>query len=263
MAEEKPSRTFTGDLLQTRFIGKKVIYYPRVTSTMDAARDEARKGTDTGTVVIAGEQTKGRGRMQRAWLSPKGNIAVSIILHPEITYLPFLVVITALAVARSIEEITGLQTQVKWPNDILIGGKKVGGILIENEVKRNEVMYAIVGIGINTDVTPVIKEGGMLPATCLNDELGGNIPRTNLIKRILQEMECLYLELPETEPMLREWQDRMITLGKSVRVYSGGTALEGTAEAVDETGSLLLRYANGSSTTIVAGDVTLRDKEQE
>jgi BirA family biotin operon repressor/biotin-[acetyl-CoA-carboxylase] ligase len=261
--EEESSRTFTEDLLKTGFIGKKVLYYPRVTSTMDAARDEARKGTDTGTVIIAGEQTKGRGRLQRSWQSPKGNLAVSIILHPEITYLPFLVMIAALAVARSIEKMTGLQTQIKWPNDILIGGKKVGGILIENEVKRNKVMYAIVGIGINTDVVPEIREGRALPATCLKDEPGGNVLRTNLFRQLLEEMEYLYLNLPDTEDMLNEWRDRMVTLGRSVRVFSDNEVLEGIAEGVDAGGSLLLRLADGSSTTIVAGDVTLRENEQE
>lgn len=263
MAEGKTSRTFTGSSLQTGLFGRKIIYYPRVTSTMDVAREEARKGTDTGTVVIAGDQTEGRGRIKRTWLSPKGNIAFSVVLYPEVSYLPFLVVIAALAVARSIEEITGLETQIKWPNDILIGKKKVSGILIENEVKRKKVLYAIVGIGINTDVTPVQKESSALPATCLKDELGGNVIRTNIIKQILQEMERLYLELPVSEPMLREWRDRLVTLGRSVRVCSDGTTLEGVAEAVDATGSLLLRYADGSSTTIVAGDVTLRDNDKE
>jgi len=263
MVEEKSSRTFAGSVSHTGFFGKKVIYYPRVTSTMDAARSEARKGTDNGTVVIAGEQTEGRGRMKRTWLSPKGNIAFSVVLYPEVSYLPFLVVIAALAVARSIEEITGLKTMIKWPNDILIGKKKAGGILIENEVKRKKVLYAIVGIGINTEVTPVKKESIAIPATCLKDELGGKVLRTNIIKHILQEMERLYLELPDSEPMMREWQDRMVTLGKSVRVYSNGTTLEGVAESVDATGALLLRYADGSSTTIVAGDVTLRDNDQE
>ena len=258
--EEKSRRTFADSGLQPEFLGKKVIYYPTVTSTMDVARDEARKGATTGTMVIAGEQTEGRGRKKRTWISPKGNIAFSVILYPEVSYLPFLVVIAALAVARGIEEIIGLKTQIKWPNDILIAGKKVGGILIENEVKGKEVQYAIVGIGINTEITPVVRGSGALAATCLKDEMGENVIRTDIIKQILQEMGRLYLELPDSEPLLREWRDRLITLGKSVRVYSKGTMLEGVAEAVDATGSLLLRHADGSSTTIVAGDVTLRDK---
>jgi BirA family biotin operon repressor/biotin-[acetyl-CoA-carboxylase] ligase len=263
MVEEESSSTFSVNDLQTGFIGKKAIYYPRVSSTMDAARDEVRKGADAGTVVIAGEQTEGRGRMKRTWLSPKGNIAFSVILYPEVSYLPFLVMIAALAAARGIETVTGLDTSIKWPNDILISGKKAGGILIENEVKGKEVLYAIIGIGINTDVAPTWDDGKALPATCLKDESGKNVPRTQIIKQILEEMESLYLRLPDSDPISREWRDRMATLGKRVRVYANDKILEGVAETVDPSGSLLLRHADGSSSVIVAGDVTLRESEKE
>lgn len=261
--EEEPRSTISVGDLQSVFPGKKIIYYPRVSSTMDAARNEARRGAEAGTVVIAGEQTKGRGRRKRAWLSPKGNIAFSVILYPEVSYLPFLVVIGALAVARGIEAVTGLDTSIKWPNDILINGKKSGGILIENKVKGKEVLYAIIGIGINTDVTPVVDEGNAVPATCLEDELGRNVSRTQIIKRILEEMERLYLELPRSEAMMQEWRERMVTLGKRVRVYESDRILEGVAETIDANGSLLLRHADGSSSVIVAGDVTLRENDRE
>lgn len=259
MLEEKSRRaTGTGNQ-RTGFFGRKAIYYPRVTSTMDVARNEARKGTEEGTVIIAGEQTRGRGRVGRKWLSPEGNMAISIVLYPDIAFLPFLVIIASVAVARSIEKVTGLKTMIKWPNDILIDSKKVGGILIESEVKQKQVLYAITGIGINIDISPEERVNNQLKATCLKDELGGNILRTNIIKSILREMESLYLMLPDVKTVIREWQSRLITLGKKVRVYCGNTILEGIAESVDDTGALLLRYADGSSVTIVAGDVTLRD----
>ena len=259
--EEEPYSTFSDSDLQAGFIGKKVIYYPRVSSTMDAARDEVRKGAEAGTVVVAGEQTKGRGRKQRTWLSPKGNIAFSVILYPEISYLPFLAVIAALSAARGIEKATGLDTSIKWPNDVLINGKKTGGILIENEVKRNEVLYSIIGIGINTDVVPAVDDGNALPATCLQDELGRHVSHTDIIRRILEEMERLYLELPGSEAMMQGWRDRMVTLGKRVRVYANEGILEGVAETIDANGSLLLRHADGSLSVIVAGDVTLREND--
>jgi BirA family biotin operon repressor/biotin-[acetyl-CoA-carboxylase] ligase len=261
--EEEPNSTFSVSDLQAALPGKKVIFYPRVSSTMDAARDEARKGADAGTVIIAGEQTKGRGRMKRTWLSPKGNIAFSVILYPEVSYLPFLVMIAALSTARGIEAATGLDTSIKWPNDILIGGKKAGGILIESEVKGKEVLYAIIGIGINADVTPVVDEGNAIPATCLKDEMGKNVPRTQIIKQTLEEMESLYLRLPDSESIMQEWREKMVTLGKRVRVYVNDRVLEGVAETVDSSGSLLLRHNDGSSSVIVAGDVTLRENEQE
>lgn len=226
---------------------------------MDVARNQARKGTEEGTVIIAGEQTRGRGRMGRKWLSPEGNMAISIILYPDVSFLPFLVIIASVAVARSIEKVTGLKTMIKWPNDILIGSKKVGGILIESEVKKKRVLYAIVGIGINIDINPGERERNQLQATCLKDELGGKVLRTDIIKSILWEMESLYLMLPEVKTVLHEWQSRLLTLGKKVRVYYGNKILEGIAESVDDTGALVLRHADGSSATIVAGDVTLRD----
>jgi BirA family biotin operon repressor/biotin-[acetyl-CoA-carboxylase] ligase len=138
--------------LKTNFIGRKVIYYPTLNSTMNTARQAARKGAIAGTVIIAGEQTAGKGRLKRAWLSPHGNIAMSIVLYPDIASLPYLIMIASLAVSSSIEKVAGLKTQIKWPNDILIDGKKVCGILIENELIGDRIAYTIIGIGINVDL---------------------------------------------------------------------------------------------------------------
>jgi BirA family biotin operon repressor/biotin-[acetyl-CoA-carboxylase] ligase len=263
MLEEKSKMSSGTGSLRTGLFGQKAIYYPRVTSTMDIARNQARKGTEEGTIVIAGEQTQGRGRVGRTWLSPEGNMALSIVLYPDISKLPFLVIIASVAVARGIEKVTGLKTMIKWPNDILIGTKKVGGILIENEVKRDKVLYAIVGIGLNVNISPEEKEKNQLPATCLKDELGGNVIRTSIIKSVLREMERLYLMLPDCEPVIREWRERLMMLGKNVRVYNNDAVIQGVAEAVDDTGALILRHADGSSTTVVAGDVSLRDDNRE
>jgi BirA family biotin operon repressor/biotin-[acetyl-CoA-carboxylase] ligase len=246
--------------LNTSFIGQRVIYYPLVTSTMDAAKQEAQQGAAEGTVVMAGEQTAGRGRMKRSWLSPEGNIALSIILYPDVSSLPYLVMITSLAVVHSIEAVTGLKTQIKWPNDILISGKKVCGILIENELMGSRVAYAIIGIGMNikpglADVADMATE-----ATSLNEESGGTVSRVEVIRHLLAEMERLYLNLSDRESVHNEWRHRLVTLGKRVQVESGGEKLEGIAESVDKSGTLLLRHYDGSLTRIVAGDVTLRHK---
>lgn len=244
--------------LQTAFIGHKVNYYPHLTSTMDIAREEAGRGTAEGTVVITGEQTGGRGRQRRAWLSPEGNIALSIVLYPEIAGLPYLVMIASLAAVRSIEAVTGLKPQIKWPNDILISGKKVCGILIENEVKGSRVDYSIVGIGINVDLKASDFAEISATATSLKDELDGSVQRTNIIRNLLTEFERLYLELPAGESIFKEWRDSLYTLGKEVVVNSGDDVLEGIAESVDKSGALTLRLNNGSLNTVVAGDVTLR-----
>ena len=250
----------TGNLA-ARFIGRKVIYYPRLASTMDAARQEVQRRAAEGTVVIAGEQTAGKGRLKRVWLSPSGSLALSIILYPAIAYLPYLIMLASLAVVRSIEAVTGLKAQVKWPNDVLINGGKVCGILIESDLRGNDVTYAVIGIGINVNFR-LSHFPEILPiATSLADELGKEVSRLDLIRRLLVETERLYSTLPNGESIYQAWRDRLVTLGRQVRVKSGKTVLEGIAESVTRDGSLLLRHANGSSTQIVAGDVTLRDFE--
>ena len=246
--------------LKTNFIGQKVIYYPRLPSTMDAARQEARRGAKEGTVIIAGEQTGGRGRLKRTWLSPPGNIALSIILYPDIASLHYLVMIASLAVVHSIEAVTGLKTQIKWPNDILIGGKKVCGILIENEVRGNRVAYASIGIGINVDLKVADFIEISTTATSLRNESDRVVLGTKIIRSLLTELERLYLALKAGETIYEAWRDRLATLGKRVKVKSGSRTLEGTAEAVDESGALRLRHADGTLTRVIAGDVSLREE---
>ena len=245
--------------LQTHFIGQRVIYYPSLTSTMDVARQEAQSGAVEGTVVIAGEQTAGKGRMKRTWLSPEGSIALSIILYPNALYLPSLIMLASLAVVHSIDTVTGLKAQVKWPNDVLVNGRKVCGILIESEVKGNIVDYAIIGIGVNVNLRLSDFPEILPTATSLSDELGRDISRLELICCLLVEVERLYLALLAGESIYEEWRDSLVTLGKRVQVKWGKTRYEGIADSVARDGSLLLRQSDGSLTKIVAGDVTLRD----
>ena len=245
------------DNLETRFIGRKVIYYPRLTSTMDIARRKVRQGVAEGTVIMADEQTAGRGRTKRLWLSPRGSIALSIIFYPTMASLPYLVMLASLAAVRSIALVTGLEAQIKWPNDVLIDGKKVCGILIESSVQGNRVAYAIIGIGINVNFRLADFPEILPMATSLSDELGKEVSRADIIRCLLVEIERLYLTLPDGKAIYQAWRDKLVTLGKKVRVTSGKTILEGIAESVDKNGNLLLRQADGSITEIIAGDVTL------
>jgi BirA family biotin operon repressor/biotin-[acetyl-CoA-carboxylase] ligase len=244
--------------LTTRFIGREISYYPVVPSTMDAARQEARRGAPEGTVILAGEQTQGRGRRSRTWYSPGGNIALSIILYPKPATLPFLIMIASLAAAQGIESATELKAQIKWPNDIFIQGKKAGGILIESEVKGEKVAYAIAGIGINVARQTARVSEIAATATSLEAAAGRKVSREEVIMSLLTVFERWYLELPDTKPIFKAWRDRLITLGQKVKVTWNSETLEGTAESVDESGALLLRQADGALTKIVAGDVTLR-----
>lgn len=245
--------------LETRFIGRRVIHFPSLGSTMEAAGREAGRGAAEGTVVIAGEQTGGRGRVKRLWLSPKGSVSLSVVLYPAMAQLPYLVMLASVAVAQSIEAVAGLKTQLKWPNDVLIGGKKVCGILIENELKGDSVSWAAIGIGINANIKvsdfPEIADA----ATSLSDEMGKDVSRVEIVRRLLVVLEKLYLELGDGAQIYNEWRKRLITLGRRVRVVSGEKVLQGIAEDVSRDGSLMLKHDDGSISHVVAGDVILRD----
>jgi BirA family biotin operon repressor/biotin-[acetyl-CoA-carboxylase] ligase len=245
--------------LGTRFIGQRVIYYPKLASTMDVAKHEARQGAIEGTVVVADEQTAGRGRIKRLWLSPRGSLALSVVLYPSLSFLPSLIMVASLAVVHAIARVTGLKSQIKWPNDVLINDQKICGILIESEVRGRQVDFAIIGIGINVNLNPSDFPEISPPPTSLSHELGRDIPRLDILRCLLAETERLYLALPSGDSVYQQWRDNLVTLGKKVRVRSGETTYNGVAESVARDGSLLLRQPDGSLTKIVAGDVTLRD----
>jgi BirA family biotin operon repressor/biotin-[acetyl-CoA-carboxylase] ligase len=243
--------------LTTSFIGRKLYYYESVTSTMEIARRLAQERASEGAVVIADRQTAGRGRLGRIWLTPESNLAISIILYPAPGNLPKLIMIASVAVVRAIKEVTGISAQVKWPNDVLINGKKVCGILIENEWKGNMPSFSIIGIGINTNLNPVSYPEITTPVTSLLHERGRKVSRPRLIYSLLSELEKLYLQAQNNIPVYDEWQRYMDTLGKLIRVQSGDSIEQGKAEAVTENGNLVLRHADGSLSEIVAGDVTV------
>ncbi|MGD0779652.1 MAG: biotin--[acetyl-CoA-carboxylase] ligase [Dehalococcoidales bacterium] len=246
--------------LKTDCIGQKVIYLPSVTSTMDIARQEALKGAAAGTVVIAGEQTGGRGRLKRSWLTPQGNIALSIILYPDTKSLPYLIMMASLAVCYSIESVTGTKALIKWPNDILINRKKVCGILIENEVRGNKVAYSIIGIGINVNLKVNNYTEIANTAASLKNEPGKADLRVKIIRALLQEFDKLYVKLSDGKAIYETWRDRLVTLGQKVKATSGNQIIEGIAESVDESGALNIKGKDGKVTRVVAGDVTLRGK---
>jgi BirA family transcriptional regulator, biotin operon repressor / biotin---[acetyl-CoA-carboxylase] ligase len=244
--------------LPTRFIGHKIIYYPSLNSTMDAAKKEAQWEVEAGTVIVAGEQTAGRGRIQRSWFSPAGGLAFSVILRPNISYLPFMIMLASLAVSYGIRSITGLKPQIKWPNDVLIGEKKICGILIENEFRKNALKHVVIGIGLNVNlqVDQFPEIAGI--ATSLSDQLKRQIPRSEVLRSVLIEMDRLYTELPKGEILFQQWKNNMVTLGQQVQFNMGDQIYTGRAESVTENGALMIRQKDGHLVQIIVGDVMLR-----
>jgi len=245
------------NLLKTRLIGREVYYYPRLRTTMDTARELIRKGADEGTVVIAGTQTAGKGRIGRSWFSPEGSLAMSVILKPPLKNLPNLVMIASLAVVRTIKAVAGLDANIKWPNDVMIRGKKVCGILIENEVADGKVNYANIGIGVNANFDPADHAEIANIATGLSHESGQPVSIVQLAAAVINELERLYFAAVNGEPVHQEWQQRMETLGKYIKVNTGTTIEHGIAETATANGNLVLRRNNGSLVEIAVGDVTV------
>lgn len=193
--------------LKTGFVGQDVLYFPSVPSTMDAAKDVARRGCREGTIVVADEQTVGRGRLGRSWVTPPGgSIAVSVILRPEFSQLSALTMIASLAVARSIEQLTGLRPSIKWPNDVLVNGKKVCGILIDSGLRGDNVDWAVMGIGINVNLDLSRFPEIALTATSLCTELGREVPRLEILCSLLGELEQLYIASRHGRPFYDEWR---------------------------------------------------------
>ena len=257
MLDGQDLKTSIHSLLNTKFVGRQLYYYHQLTTTMETAKELVRKGAAEGAVIIAGTQTSGRGRIGRTWLSPEGSLAMSVILKPSLDKLPQLIMIASLAVVRAIKQVTGIETQIKWPNDVLIKGKKVCGILIENEVNEGKVNFAIIGIGINVNFDPLAFPEIAEIATSLSHTIGTEISKVELISTLLCELEKLYLESQAGAPVYREWQGKMETLGRWIQVKTGDTVEQGKAETVTEKGNLIMRRADGSLVEIVVGDVTV------
>ena len=259
MMDEQVSELSISSGLRTEFVAQNVIYLPVTTSTMDIAKKAAQDRAAEGTIVIADEQTAGRGRMGRKWLSPPGSsILLSIIVRPNLAQLSRLNMVAALATAQAIEKTTGIEPVIKWPNDIIIDGRKVSGMLIEGDIEGDTVSSAVVGIGVNVNLDPSTLPEIRDTATSLREVLREEVSRLELLRALLTEFEQLYRELLRGEPVHKQWLRHLETVGRQVRVKTGGVELEGYAESVDSEGHLWLRRPDESLVEIVAGDVMLR-----
>ena len=258
MAQDDLSSEIIISYLTTREIGRCLVYRAKVSSTMETALEQVLLGAPNGMVIVAGTQENGKGRFDRRWISPEGGIYLSIILYPPGPILSSLTMLASLAARDSIEEVSGIKTGIKWPNDVLIDGKKVCGILAVSGESPSKGTYAIVGIGINTGLDPGAYPEIAETGTGLNTVSGKQVSRKNLLCSLLVNFEKRYARLCEGESQLGEWSEALVTLGQKVTVKTGSKTFNGAAESVDAEGCLRLRLEDGELKVIPAGDVTLR-----
>jgi len=247
---------------KNRVIGRDIRVFKETTSTNDIIEKFARDGVKEGVVVFAESQTKGRGRLGRKWASPaKKGLWFSILLRPELRphETTRLTVASATALRRAIESKTGLAPEIKWPNDILLHGKKVAGILTELNAELDRVKYVIIGIGVDVNLTardlpPELKK----IATSLKIESGKAISRAELAILILRELDADYHRIcsDEFESIAEEWEKHCKTIGQEVVIRTGFREIRGRAESLAEDGALLLRTEHGRPERIVGGDLT-------
>ena len=249
--------------LYTAVIGRSVRYYQSTGSTMDDAAEWARAGAEEGAVVVAETQTASRGRLGRRWVSDTGNLYFSVLFRPDADALPLLSPLAGVAVARSIRQVAGLHPIIKWPNDIMIDGRKVAGILAESSLSGPQIQQAVVGIGVNVALDVSADPEIAATATSLNHLAESEVDRAEFLRRILQHMDALYLDLRRGRSPIPEWRRWLDTLGQRVTVTHHGSIATGMAEDIDEHGNLLLRTDDGELLTLTAGDITLRAAEGE
>ncbi|MBM4278586.1 MAG: biotin--[acetyl-CoA-carboxylase] ligase [Deltaproteobacteria bacterium] len=253
-AEVKP-------FLKTKWMGKKIHYFPSLDSTNSKAYELATRGAEEGEVVIAESQEKGRGRLGRNWFSPPSlNLYLSVILRPKIPphQAPLITLMAAVATAGAIEKCSGLRPLIKWPNDILLRGGKVAGLLNEIQSETDRIHFVILGIGVNLnlDEKAFPKEIRSV-ATSMKQEMGQAISRKEFLSSLLQQLEEWYaIYLKEGgDVILNAWREQARIKGKPVKVTSFGETISGIAVDIDSDGALILRMENGKRKRVVAGDV--------
>ena len=241
----------------------KIYAFEDISSTNIKIRSLAMKGAEEGTVVIAQTQRKGRGRFDRVWQSPKGGVYLSLLLRPKAAAekASFLTYVAALAVTHAVRSFN-LPARIKWPNDVLVHGKKIAGILLESEMSGPRVSYVIVGIGVNlnTNLTRLSKDVRDT-ATSLGNELGSRIDDDAFLTMFFKQFDRFYqlFSAGHFNQIIEEWKQQSDTLGKHIRVQTASDIIQGVAIDVDQSGFLLLKTSEGTTVRVTSGDCTVID----
>lgn len=231
-------------------------------STQALARQLADEGAAEGTVVVAAEQTAGRGRLGNAFFSPPGGLYCSIVLRPRLrpSQASTVGLAAGVALAAAVQSVSGLTPVLKWPNDLLLNGRKLSGLLLDLVATGETIRYLILGIGVNADTSELPAD---LRATSLRVELGRPVSRDGLLLELLHNLELAYrrLLLEGVDSTLKAWRAWPNLLGGTVRIAGPGEPWQGTAEDLDADGSMLVRMPSGELRRVVAGEVHLLPRE--
>ncbi|HYP29255.1 MAG TPA: biotin--[acetyl-CoA-carboxylase] ligase [Blastocatellia bacterium] len=242
-------------------LGSEVLHFDSLPSTNDRARDMALAGSAEGTAIVAARQTSGRGRMGRSWSSPAGEgLYLSVILRPQVRPAEAQVITLAAAVAvcETLAEDFGARADIKWPNDVLVGGRKICGILVESAIEGDFVQYAILGIGVNLRQTGFPEEIRST-ATSLLIETGKSVPPDEVLEPLFERLDLRYRQsLEDPGAVVRRWEElSSCARGCRVRVTSFDSIIEGTTRGLSEGGGLLIEVSDGETREIVSGEVSL------
>ncbi len=251
--------------LKTSLFGKNIIFRDTIGSTNVFLKRLAQEGAPEGTVVIADEQSAGLGRLGREWFSKKGeNLLFSVLLRPQLpTKQVFvLTMIFALAGIEAIHGISGLNTMIKWPNDIYMGGKKLGGILTEFSVVQETVQHVVLGMGLNVNWNPGTERSVLYPTSSIFSEIHEKVSREKILGNLLERLEISYYEVGQdmarSEDFFKKWHEKSLILGKTVVIETGKERIKGEAAGIDRDGALILITSNGDERKFLCGDVSVK-----
>ena len=249
--------------LKTRWAGKEIHYFDRTDSTNIQARLAGEAGASHGTLAVAEIQDGGRGRRGRNWISPAGvGVWMRLLLRPEISPVSasMLTLVMALAAQKGIKEATGIESQIKWPNDLVLNKKKICGILTEMGTEFMEIKYVVIGTGINVNQEEFPEELRKT-ATSLYLETGKKYHRSRIIERILEALEEYYGIFVKTEDMsalLEEYNEKLVNQGQEVCVLDPKGEYRGLCQGITKTGGLLVELSDGTVTEVISGEVSVR-----
>lgn len=247
----------------TKWAGHPITFYDSINSTNLQAKLDAENGAGQGTLVVADMQTAGRGRRGRSWSSPAGtNVYFTLLLKPEYAAdkASAVTLVMALATAEGIRETCGVEAGIKWPNDIVINGKKVCGILTEMSVERDYIHYVVIGVGINVGLQEFAPEVAAT-ATSLQKECGRKVPRAALTANIMKAFEKyyeLFLETLDMSGLIGDYNSLLVNRGREVRVLDPKGEFTGVSRGINRMGELLVELPDGQVTQVYAGEVSVR-----